>query len=99
MREHHFKDYGKGVRLVLTVCSTTKTVLQAEVLYKDSAIRTFIKLGYIMGNKTVLSQECYSGSDWELFESLSFATSEAFYAHGEYFDSLLIDGVRKGSGK
>ncbi|AUR86346.1 hypothetical protein NVP1084O_139 [Vibrio phage 1.084.O._10N.261.49.F5] len=90
--KRYVKKYGNDVELRLEVRESDNLVVKSEVLYNTgSSMKTHLELGFIMGEKSVSSSTCFGGRDWEMLEQIAFAQSEAFYAHGECVESLLID--------
>ncbi len=92
--KHYIKSYGNDVELRLDFCEEANLVVKSEVLYNTgSYMKEHLSLGFIMGDKSVNSSTCFGGYDWKQLENIAHAQSEAFYAHGEAIDSLLIDDL------
>lgn len=99
MKRKFIKNYGDKVKLVLeTDYVDLYTIKNSTVFYKSEVKdywREHLSLGFTIGHKSVSSSTCFSGRDWELLENIAHAQSEAFYAHGENVDTLLIDDLRE----
>lgn len=91
------KQYGENVKLVLEV-NGDNLVERSTVEYKTSKggyWKEHLVLECLAGNKIIDTHHPFTGADWSLFENLSTAQAEAFYAHGEDIDCVLIDDLRE----
>ncbi len=99
MQRKFIKSYGNKVKLVLEIGYDNRYIIKSSTVFYKTNVYAYWKehlsLGFIMGNKSVSSSTCFSGGDWELLENIAHAQSEAFYAHGENVDTLLIDDLRE----